>query len=364
TNAATNGACRRYSYPKLENNIIYHNSSYQIGVGTLGIGALNQQHVVALYNAVFTGTGHGTAAANQTTTGACVAPATSYWDIGVRGDTGPTNHGSGVTLTASDTVFSPGGASVVGGGNSTANPTFVSSYCDGSRTPPEAKASGWQVPPGISDATVPNPVFNLTPAATVDEGNNWINLSWGPLSMSNPTAVGGTNANYGGGLPLGNYSITTGSAAAGRVTGANFTDAPEYDFFDNPRKPGGSTDAGAVRLAGTPGHSQFTVSPPVVDFGYVPHGAPTTVDQDIIVTNSDVVPLSGISFNFNCAGVTTCSLASFAIQPQSDNCTNATLGAGQSCTITVVFIPTSSSQAARNANLVVNAGGLSQTVSL
>ena len=335
-------------------------------MGTLGIGALNQQNVVALYNAVFTGTGHGTAAANQTTTGACVAPATSYWDIGVRGDTGPANHGSGVTLTASDTVFSPGGASVVGGGNSTANPNFVSFYCDGSRTPPEAKASGWQVPPGISDATVPNPLFNLTPAATVDEGNNWVNISWGPLSMTNPSAVGGANANYGGGLPLGNYSITAGSAAAGRVTGANFTDAPEYDFFDNPRKPGGSTDAGAVRLAGTPGHSQFTLSPAVVDFGFVPVHSGTTVDQDVVVTNSDVLPLTGISVGFNCAGVTpgTCSLASFGIQAQSDSCTSATLGAGQSCMIIVVFIPNSTNQAARNANLVVTAGGLSQTVSL
>src|SRR6202030_1300670 len=107
---------------------------------------------------------------------------------------------------------------------------------------------GWQVPAGISDATVPNPVFNLSPAATVDEGNNWVNLAFGPLSMSNPTAIAGPNANYGGGLPLGNYSIAAGSAAAGRVTGANFADAPEYDFFDNPRKPGGSTDAGAVKL--------------------------------------------------------------------------------------------------------------------
>src|SRR5207253_9230694 len=157
-------------------NVIYPNRSYQIGVGTRGIGAVNQQNVVTLYNAVFGGTGHGTAVANQTATGACVTTGTSYWDIGVRGDTGPTNHGSGVTLTASDTVFSPGGASVVGGGNSTANPNFVSFYCDGSRTPPEAKASGWQVPPGISDASVPNPLFNLTPAATVDEGNNWVNI--------------------------------------------------------------------------------------------------------------------------------------------------------------------------------------------
>ena len=69
------------------------------------------------------------------------------------------------------------------------------------------------MPPGISDATVPNPLFNLTPSATVDEGNNWVNLNWGPLSMTNPTVV--ANGNYGGGLPLGNYGITSGSAAVG-----------------------------------------------------------------------------------------------------------------------------------------------------
>src|SRR5437879_8824523 len=87
-NAAANGACRSVSYAKLENNIIYHNSSYQIGVGTLGVGTLNQQNVVTLYNAAFTGTGHGAVAANQATSGAC-GTGTSYWDLGVRGVQGP-----------------------------------------------------------------------------------------------------------------------------------------------------------------------------------------------------------------------------------------------------------------------------------
>jgi hypothetical protein len=364
---ATNGECRSFSYPKLENNIIWHNASYYIGVGALS--PQFQQNVVTLYNAF-----GGTAAGNQTTTGACVTPATSYWDIGVRGDTGPTNHGSTVTLNPTDSVLSSGG--YTGGGNtSTGNPNFVSSYCDGSRSPPEFAASGFQVPPGISDATVPNPMFNLTPVATVDEGNNWINLRWGPLSMSNPTAVGGTHGNYGGGLPLGNYSITTGSAAAGRVTGGggggatNFADAPEYDFFDKPRKNGGSTDAGAVALTGTP-TSQFTLSPGAVDFGFVPHGSTTTLDQDIVVTNSDVVPLTGINVSFNCAGVTGCNLASYSlaadVSPANTNpCViGGSLGAGESCVLNVVFNPTSGSQAARNANLVVTAGGLNQTVSL
>ena len=62
--------------------------SFYIGVGALGTGTLNQQNVVSLYNA-FT----NTPAASQTATGQC--PTASYWDIGVRGDTGPSNHNGG-----------------------------------------------------------------------------------------------------------------------------------------------------------------------------------------------------------------------------------------------------------------------------
>jgi len=30
------------------------------------------------------------------------------------------------------------------------------------------------------------PLFNLTAGATVDEGNTWINIKWGPLALTNP----------------------------------------------------------------------------------------------------------------------------------------------------------------------------------
>jgi hypothetical protein len=348
--------CRSVSTPKLENNIIWHNSSYYVGVGALSPAF--QQSVITLYNA-FT----GTAPTNQTTTGACVTA--SYWDVGVRGDTGPGNHASGITLAATDSVLTAG-SGVSGSGNSTSDPRFITAYCDGSRTPPETPAPaarGWQVPPGISDATVPNPIFNLSPAATVDEGNNWVNLRWGPLSMSNPTAVGGANGNFGGGLPLGNYGITSGSSAAGRVTGANFTDAPAYDFFNTPRKPGNSTDAGAVRLTSAGGSTEFTLSPSIVDFGLVPAHSPTTVDQDVQVINTGSLPLPFGNATINCSGVATgCSVASFTIQ--SNACSGATLAAGQSCVINVVFNPVSTSQAQRNASLAVTMGGVTQTAAL
>ena len=96
----------------------------------------------------------------------------------------------------------------------TANPDFLSEYCNGSRTPPEAAGAGgtgWQVPPGISDATVPNPIFNLTPAATVDEGNNWVNMQWGPLALTNPVT----------GTQLGNYALAPGSPAIDAIPSGN-----------------------------------------------------------------------------------------------------------------------------------------------
>ena len=372
---AANGSCKSVSYPKLENNIFWRNGTFYIGVGALS--PTYQQNIVSIFNsfthsavtsqsrtdAITTTSGSATITGG---TGACVT-GTQYWDIGVRGDTGQTNHASGVQLRATDSVLTPGGSAVIAAGNSTADPRFLQQYCDGSRMPPETPgllAAGWQVPPGISDATVPNPIFNLAPAATVDEGNNWVNLNWGPLSMTNPTVVGGPNLNYGGGPALGNYGIATGSSAQGRVAGgsANYTDAPNFDFYDNPRKPG-PIDAGAVQRTGTGSNTDFTVSPALLDFGFVPHGSPTTVDQDVQVINTGSVALffpPGNGITFSCTGVAGCNLASFSFAPPADGpgCAGATIAPGQSCDINVVFNPTSGSQAARNANLVINPAGV------
>ena len=242
TGGLTNGACRTVSYPELYNDVFYDNRAFYIGVGALGTGTTNQQNVVALYNAFTT-----TQAPSQTATGAC--PTASYWDLGVRGDTGPTNHASGVTLTPEASLITDI-TGYAGGGtgfrtNTSAPPQVVSQYCNGSRWPPEFGAAGYQVPPGISDATVPNPIFNLTPAATVDEGNNWINISWGPLALTNPVtnAVLGNYAPASGGSPVVNY-ITTASSAT------TYAAAPATDFFGNARKTNNAVDIGAIEFQG------------------------------------------------------------------------------------------------------------------
>jgi hypothetical protein len=282
--------CTKVSYPKLENDIFWQNSSYYIGVGSLGANTLNQQNVVTLYNAFTTAT-----PTNQTVTGQCVAA--SYWDIGVRGDTGPTNHNSTVTLGPSYSVLTSFANNAYNNShNSTTNPTFISQYCDGSRQPPEFGQSGWDVPPGISDATVPNPIFNLTPVATVDEGNNWVNLRWGPLSLTNPSVLG-ADGNYGGGANLGNYGLAggTGNPLNSMIPCSNFSnynDAPAFDFYGAPRKAGcHGIEPGAVELS-----SSAVTGPEIISLD--PNTAP-------IGSAATTVNLSGTGFT----GVTNVTFA-------------------------------------------------------
>jgi hypothetical protein len=264
--------CQGFSNPLLFGDIFWQNRSFYIGVGNLGNGALNQQKLVSLFDA-FT----STAAPLQTSTGQCTSPV-SYWDIGVRGDKGTTpGVGSGFKLNPVYSVLtSTAGYTSSGTNNSPSDPAVISYYCNGSRVPPECtKAdgcggpSGFGVPPGIADSLTPNPVFSLTPSATVDEGNNWINVSWGPLSQTNPT-IPGADGNYGGGSTLANYTLSSTSPAVAyipcvsssapcrvnlTVTGlpASVT-LPGTDFFGNPRPdPGTPTsaykvDVGAVEL--------------------------------------------------------------------------------------------------------------------
>jgi hypothetical protein len=228
------------------------------------VNPVYQQNVVTLYNAQYSGSVNpvlGSTPVTQLHTGQCVS-GSSYWDIGVRGDLGPADHSGLITLnpTHSDITSTAGYAS----SNFSAPPGFTRQYCDGARQPPESQASGWNVPPGISDATVPNPIFNLTPVATVDEGNNWINLRWGPLSLVAPVANGTLAA---GGL-LSNYAPLAGSD---NIPASTITPYPTAarDFNGNLRPEAGDTngriDAGAIEVrAGAGAPTPFAIRLPVL----------------------------------------------------------------------------------------------------
>jgi Bacterial Ig domain len=293
---ATNGTCKAFSYPILANNVIWKNRSFYIGVGGPGAGTLNQQNVVALFNSVSNSavapqpqgdatTPNGTGVIITGGSGACV-PGVSYWDVGVRGDSGPTNHASGLTLAPMYSVLtSLGGTAEYSAAtlhNTAADPTVLSQYCNGSRIPPELGSAGYIVPPGIADATVPNPPFNLTPSATVDEGNNWVNVSWGPLAESNPVS-GTLLANYG---PASTSSVINYIPAAATT----YAEAPSLDFYSHSRKLNNAVDAGAVEFQSPAGVPTLTSIAPASGF------RGTTVNVTLTGTNfvaGSTVAISG-----------------------------------------------------------------------
>jgi hypothetical protein len=320
--------CKSMSYPLLANNVFWENRAFNISVGSLGGGTINQQHVVTLLPTLnqpqadaVTSNGNGLIVTGGT--GACVTSGASYWDIGVRLDTAPNNHGSGFTLAPTYSVLTDAG-DYPGANNTNSNPTVLSQYCNGSRIPPELGSAGYQVPPGISDATVPNPIFNLTPAATVDEGNNWINMSWGPLALTHPL----------NGTVLGNYGIAAGSPAISYIPNTattNYNEAPSLDFFNNPRKTNNAVDAGAVEFLLAPNTPSVSITGGPLAFGNVTNGT-TSAAQTLTLHNTGTGAFNGITLVFS-------PTPAFA---RSGGTCGASLAAGATCTINVVFSPTAS----------------------
>src|SRR2546430_9969703 len=196
-------------------------------------------------------------------------------------------------------------------------------------------AAGYQVPPGIADATVPNPLFNLTPAATVDEGNNWVNIAWGPLALTNPVT----------GATLGNYALAAGSPAIDHATA---TGAPSTDFFGNARPQGGGFDIGAVEFQGAapapaPAPALTSIAPssgaqgtavPVTLTGTNLTGATAVNVSGTLVTVSNIVVVSGTSVTANFTITATALLG--------DRAVSVTPPGGTSNTRTFTVVPPSS----------------------
>ena len=248
--------CRVVSRPLLTNNLFWQNRAFHIEVGALGGGQQNQQAVVTLVPSLdqtISGPTGGTGFCDLVGTNNG-APGSggpvNYWDIGVRGDTGPTNHGSGFTLNPTFSVLTS--TSGYAASNISGNPLVVSQYCNGSRLPPEGGGlfHGFNTPPGRSESTGLYPVFALnqvTAAATIDEGNNWINLSYGPLALSNAATAPPSGTMQ---APLGNYDLSVVTSPA--VSAATASGAPDHDFFGRARPLGAGFDIGAAEFFAAP----------------------------------------------------------------------------------------------------------------
>ena len=257
------------------------NRSFNIGVGALS--PQYQQNVVSLFTA-FT----ENPAPNQTSTGAC-PNGVSYWDIGVRGDTGPSNHASGFTLAPRYSVLTDS-TDYPGLNNLGSNPALVSQYCNGSRVPPENGGLGYQGAPGNLGRDSAQSA--LQPDAERDRGRGQQlgQHQLVPLSISNPS----TNA------ALGNYTMQSSSPAIDYVPVGQAH--PHTDFLGNPRPdPSNPTrfDVGAFEFQGA------VAAPTLTSISTTSGLRGTSVNVTLTGTN-----LSGTqSVNVSGAGVTVSNLA-------------------------------------------------------
>jgi hypothetical protein len=193
---------------------------------------------------------------------------------------------------------------------------------------------------GNLGCTVPNAIFNLTPVATVDEGNNWINISWGPLALAGPS---GQHTGMTPDAFLGNY--TPASATSPTVNFINNTGpnngsggpyrlAPDTDFFGNARKTNNAVDAGAVEFQGAGGGGgAVTVSPTSLAFGNWAAGT-TSNPLLVTVTNSGATSATGGAQSITPGQFSRVTTGAFPAG--APNCAG-TLAAGASCTIKVAF---------------------------
>jgi len=305
-----------YSNPRLENNIIYRNRSFRFMV-TSGPGTGSNPGVPATSTLL--------PVLTQTVAGQCPGGA-NYWDLGVLGQ--PQIGGGGPNAMRLNPTYSilttlAGG---YGGGashNTAGNPGLLHPYCNGSRADP-----------GIPDGTPPSPAFTMLVAGAEDEGGNWVDVSFGPLSLSGPATytVAGVAL-----TPLGDYRIAANSPA---VDSGSSELAPNHDFFGTARPQGRGFDKGAFEVVKGGSAGQLSVAPTFIDFGNQQIGTITT--QTLTVTNDGNAVLAGLQVqNLNGRN---------ANQFTATSQCGVTLAPGASCTVTLRFQPP------------FNAGGLGNKV--
>jgi hypothetical protein len=194
----------------LVNNIIWENRSFYFAP------AANSPTGFQL-NPVVTGCGGNSVNAN-------------YWDLGV---VGQPHANPALKLNPNYSVLtSTDGYAGTQQHNTSNNPLLLKTYCNGPRF----------VAPALPENPAPSVPFTMQAAGTLDEGGNWVDVRYGPLSLTNPVNQGtlGTVKPM-----LGDYHIATGSSAvdAGTTNGA-----PNHDFDLSSRTP--PIDIGADELAG------------------------------------------------------------------------------------------------------------------
>jgi hypothetical protein len=369
--AILNGDCRQLSKPVLSNDLFFQNRAFSVNVvdangnpvqnqGTTtptGTGLQDQQNLVAL-----------TPALNQTKTGDCspgsaALSKTFYWDVGLRTD--DINAGTiavGTTLGLTNSIITQDPQKVIAASNSNivgGSSPVISQQCNGARTPPESctqlanglgqSCHGYNAPAGASETTNLAQVFvfnGIKPTATVDEGHNWLNLTYGPLTL-NRSAVQPASLNepelmiasQTKGTAGGAYSLfgTSDAVNRGPTSLAGLPGTVAKDFFGNTRSPSTSNpvDIGAVEYPIATGTLVAANPNPLLFTDVVDNVG--TVPRDLVLTNNGTATFTVPAVTIS-SGFTRVNTGSFTGLPA--NC-GTTLNAGASCTIRVQWtVPT------------------------
>jgi hypothetical protein len=310
TNCGGNTNCKVFSNPYLENNIVFKNRSFYFKV-TSGPGSGANPGSPATTTLVPT--------LVQTSIGACPAGAT-YWDLGVLGQSEATPT---LVMNPTYSVLTPDPSNNIynNNHNQEADPLLAHAYCNGSRANP-----------GIPDSTPPNPPFTFQAGGAEDEGGNWVDLRYGPLSLSDSSIATG---NPGYGVTIGDYRICGGATIPAATCGGKSSAvdagtplvAPNHDIFGTTRPQGPGFDIGAFEVAG--------VSAPI---GSVT-GGPLTFNNVVIGTTSATKTLTlHNTGNADLTGITITASVQFV--RVGGSCGTTLTAAAATCTITVAFQPT------------------------
>jgi hypothetical protein len=319
------------STPVMDNNIVWQNRSFFFDLRD--VNGVSKAMVIASNDVNDALTHVGSELPAQATTGQCM-PGAKYWDLGVVGNTTTVPGGANLRLNPRYSVLTANIAGYTGVGNRFTDPKLVTQYCNGARALP-----GVQFEPGVAFL----PPFQLAAAAALNEGGNFVDLTFGPLSLNNPGTPAIVNGNY--------HLLDTTSSAYNTALNLGATD---HDFDGQSRPQDVVTDIGADELV------TVSLSPSVVDFGALQNGI-VSAPRTVTVTNLGATALLLNALNAVTLGGA--NAANFSLIAVGTTCTNGlSIAPGASCVINVSFRPVNAG--ARIASLNVNDARGTQSATL
>lgn len=271
---------------------------------------------------------------DQATSGQCVAGA-AYWDLGVLGDLAVTP--GSAQLSPRSSILTSVAGYPGGGTNRAQDPQLAAPYCNGARVVPELPAA--INPPGPKSLAV---------AATVDEGNNYVNMRYGPLYLVNPVSGAAIGDYHLGGTGSPAYNAGAVSWVFPNAAATPASPSPDHDVDAQGRPMGGAWDIGGDEfLVASPA---MTVSPTALAFGPVSLNTRRTLG--LTVANGPTATANLVLAAPAIAGGNAAARYSLV-----NGCPvgGAGLAPGASCVVSVTYAPTALLPSPQTATLTVGA---------